>query len=131
MTIKLYEQNTHKTSTRRLVASDWLKLDKTYFVSIENWTLQKASPSSKIVWVNETIQEFGNSNTKEAVYIPKNAERLYEVDIDWVWVTKESVWKFFKLKDSSNVDGTTADIDEGQLELIKYISEKKSIFKIS
>lgn len=135
MSIKLYEQNGYKTSTRRVLANNNLNLNKNYFLSILDGVIVKAEADTKIVWVNETFWEFAENNTEvlkeEVVFIPMEAERLYEVDIKWDGVKEISVWKFFNLEDSETVDATSWNTENGQLELIKYISPSKGIFKIA
>lgn len=135
MSIKLHEQNGHKTSTRRVLASNELNLDKTYFVAIENGTVVKADSATKIVWVNETRSKFWEENTtldkREVVYIPKDADRLYEVSVAGVWMTENSVGQYFNLSDAETVEASSGNPSSGQLELVKFVSEEKWIFKIA
>ena len=150
MSIRLYESNGHKTSTLSWIWDNSMVLDGAYFLQQTSGIVEKATAGAKIIWVNQTQATFASDNEtvakKRVEFVPATADRLYEVEITWWTITVADEWKYFNLTDADTVDWTTesivpfyVDTTAGtavdpvislQLQLVKFVTATKSIFKI-
>lgn len=134
MPIRLYESNGHKTSTLDGIGDNSMVLDGAYFLQQTSGIIEKAAATNTIVWVNSTEATFASDNEtvakKRVVFIPTMADRLYEVEISWGTVTVADEWKYYDLTDADTVDGTSESASTGQLQLVKFVTATKSIFRI-
>ena len=151
MTIRLYESNGYKTSTASGIGANSLVLDGSYFVKQTAGIVDKATTGTIIVWVNETETTFASDNQtvakKEVVFVPATADRLYEVEITWGTITKADEGMYYDLTDADTVNWTTGSAiksvvntsDAGattdpvltkQVQLVKFLTATKSIFRI-
>lgn len=134
MSIKLYEVNSYKTSTLSWIADNSMVLDGPYFLQQTAWIIEKATTGVTIVWVNETNDTYASDNEtvakKRVNFVPVSADRLYTVEISGGTITVADEWKYYDLTDADTVSGATESTTTGQLQLVKFISATKSIFRI-
>ena len=134
MAIRLYESNGHKTSTLSWIWDNSMILNWAYFLQQTSWIIEKATAWARIVWVNQTQDTLASDNEtvakKRVEFVPATADRLYEVEITGWTITVADEGKYYDLTDSDTVDWTTESTSTGQVQLVKFVSATKSIFKI-
>lgn len=137
MSIRLYENNTQEESNRTWVGANSLDLsDGAHFLKSTGNVVDKAGAGERIVGVNNTETTYESDNEtvalKEVTYVPETANRLYEVEMAGAGtVTVADETNYFDLTDSDTVDNTTSSATTGQVQLIKFISATKGVFKIA
>jgi len=151
MSIKLYESNGHTTSTLSGIGDNSMVLDGAYFLQQTSGIVEKATAGARIIWVNETQATFASDNETVALkrvnFVPSTANRLYEVEITGGTITVADEGKYYNLTDADTVNGATESTvpfyvntsDAGgavdavialQVQLVKFVSATKSIFRI-
>lgn len=154
MAIRLYKSNGYLTTNDSGIGAN--SLDTTwgaFFVSKVSGIVDKATNAVGIVWVNVTESIYASDNQTVALkwvnFTPANNNRLYEVAITGGTVTIVDEQKYYNLTASGwdTVDGTTETTiksyvntsDAGgavdpvikmQLQLVKFVTATKSIFRI-
>ena len=134
MSIRLYESNGYKNSTLDGIGDNSMVLDWAYFLQQTAGIVEKATAGANIVWVNVTEWTMASDNETVAKvrvnFVPADAGRLYEVEISWGTITVADEGKYYDLTDADTVDGTSESTSTGQLQLVKFVTATKSIFKI-
>ena len=151
MSIRLYESNGYKTSTLSGIGDNSMVLDGAYFLQQTSGIVEKATAGARIIWVNNTQATFASDNEtvakKRVEFVPATADRLYEVEITGGTITVADEGKYYNLTDADTVNGATESTvpfyvdtsDTGgaadpvialQVQLVKFVSSTKSIFRI-
>lgn len=134
MPIRLVENNDYLTKNRTWIGANSLALTWAYFLKSDGNIVDKATAGARIVWVNMTEATYTSDNqtVAQAVvnYFPEECERLYEVEITGGTITVADETKYYDLTDADTVDWTTESTTTWQLELIKFKSATKWVFKI-
>ena len=109
--MRLYSQNGNGLVQESGLGANSLALTEACFVS-ETWgVVSKATSSTKIAWVTNTLETFASDNQTVAQrvvqYTLAESGNLYEVAITWGTITSADKWKYYDLSDSVTVDGTT------------------------
>jgi len=151
MSIRLYESNGYNNTTESGIGDNSMVLDGAYFLQQTAGIVEKATAGAKIIWVNVTEWTMTSDNETVAKvrinFVPASAGRLYEVEISWGTVTVADEGKYYNLSDADTVNGATestvpyyVDTTAGaavdavismQVQLVKFVSATKSIFKIA
>lgn len=135
--IKVYSQNSRLKNVQSRLAKNSLDLsDGLHFLKSVNGIIDKAAANDRIIWVSNSVEAYASDNEtgakKEVNYMERESGVEYEVSIDWGTITAADEWKFYDLKTSNSVDGTTENAAPSgkEVEMIKFISATKGIFRI-
>jgi len=151
MWIKIWTQDNYEKNSKKGVGANSLNLTGKFFLKRTGNVIDKAGASDRIIWVNYTEQVFASDNETVAKatveFEPKETQVTYIAEISWGTVTVADEGKYYNLSDADTVNGATESTvpyyvdtsDTGgavdpvismQLQLVKFISATKGVFKI-
>lgn len=132
--IQLWTQDNYARNSQTGVGANSLVLDGKYFLARTGNVISKAVAGGVIVWVNYTEKTFASDNQTVALakveFEPADTQVSYIVEIAGGTITVADEGKYYDLTDADTVDGATESTITGQVQMIKFISATKWIFKI-
>ena len=150
MWIKIWTQDNYAKNSQTGVGANSLNLTGKFFLKRTGNVIDKAGASDRVIGVNYTEDTFASDNQTVALktveFEPKENQTTYIAEISGGTITVVDEGKYYNLSDADTVDGSTestvpfyVDTTAGtaidpvismQLQLVKFISATKGIFKI-
>lgn len=151
MSVKLYRINAMTSASSEGIGKNSEAVVYGNFVSLSWGYVANATTSGQIIWIANETKTFASDNAtvakKKLNYTRISDNDEIEVGITWGTITQVDEGKFYNLSDADTVDWTTEStvasvVDTSdtwsatdpviykQLELVKFISSTKGIFKI-
>ena len=127
--------NTYDNGDVSAIGGNSVKFTRDKLVAKSGWFLVLATAVLPIAGrCKHDITTSATNQTVEkirVIYEEQKPQTTREIAIDsGTSLTQADEGKYFDLKDAEKVDGTTASALDGQLQLVKFISTAKGIFKI-
>lgn len=133
--MRLYNLNGYTQNQDSGIGDNSMVLDGSHFVTKAAGIVSKAVAGGVISGVNSTQATFAPDNEtvdkKHVVFNTDKIDALYEVAITGGTITEADEGKFYDLSDSETVDGTTESATTGQVQLVEFLSDTNSVFRIA
>ena len=132
--VKKVNSNTYENGDVHAIWGNSVTFAYRDFVSKSGWFLILATPSTVIEWVAKMAAVMASDNQtvakKEVIYEEQKPQTTFEVAISGWTITIADEGKYYNLTDQVTVDWTTESTTSGQLQLVKFKTATKSLFKI-
>lgn len=127
----------YNSGTGNGIASNSLAVEQGALLAKVSWFVEIAAAGEDIVGVSLTNKTFASDNQTVdqdlVIYEEANDYLKIQMPITWGTITQADEGKYFDITSDSDqtVDGTTESASTGQLQLVKFISATKGVFKIA